>query len=224
MTDFDYEVATRKRVARSAWHRKCGAKSRKCSLPSDYMTAKQKERLNGPVSSYQMNQPIEWNEFKNYPDDLKRQYLSCLSQSYNVNLSHLAAMFGVCSPTLSKYFKLHNLSDCITQNGRMCQDDIVAWQVFLSSGKENTEQWADTIQATDTTQEAETVDEYGLGALSQSESTLKEHGKPQTMCMDALSLRFSGRIDVNGICNSIRAILGDEAVGTVEIIVSLEQT
>ena len=41
MRDFDYEVLQRKRIAQQAKHKKKGSKTCKCSLPSDYLTAKQ---------------------------------------------------------------------------------------------------------------------------------------------------------------------------------------
>ena len=52
MHDFDYDAMQKKRIARGASHMKRGSKSKKCTLPSDYLTAAQKRRLNGPVSTY----------------------------------------------------------------------------------------------------------------------------------------------------------------------------
>lgn len=41
MNDFDYEVMQRKRLARQAFHRKSGSKSKKCPMSTDHMTRKQ---------------------------------------------------------------------------------------------------------------------------------------------------------------------------------------
>ena len=56
MTDEEYlfrqtERET-KRTARGAAAKKCGSKSKKCSLPSDYLSAKQRKGLNGKVMEY----------------------------------------------------------------------------------------------------------------------------------------------------------------------------
>lgn len=40
MTDFDYDVKQRRELARAAKYRKRGSKSKKCTLPSDYLTQK----------------------------------------------------------------------------------------------------------------------------------------------------------------------------------------
>ena len=58
MNDFDFENMQKKRIAQGARHRVCGSKSRKCSLPSDLLTAAQKRKLNGPVERYDMGKPI----------------------------------------------------------------------------------------------------------------------------------------------------------------------
>ena len=46
MNDFDFDVMTKKRIARGAAARKCGSKSRRCTLPSDYLTDAQKKARN----------------------------------------------------------------------------------------------------------------------------------------------------------------------------------
>ncbi len=55
MTDAEYlfrrDSADKKVTARSANKRVSGAKSKKCTLPSDYLTAAQKKRLNGEVKN-----------------------------------------------------------------------------------------------------------------------------------------------------------------------------
>ena len=50
MTDAEYvfqqDVKERKKMKTGAMHRKCGSKSKKCTLPSDYLTPSQKKKLN----------------------------------------------------------------------------------------------------------------------------------------------------------------------------------
>ena len=75
MHDFDYDAMQKKRIARGASHMKCGSKSKKCTLPSDYLTAAQKRRLNGPVSTYKLDEPMNWESFKAMPEDLQKKYI-----------------------------------------------------------------------------------------------------------------------------------------------------
>lgn len=71
MNDFDFENMQKKRIAQGARHRVCGSKSKKCSLPSDLLTAAQKRKLNGPVESYDMGRPMSWDRFTVMPRDLQ---------------------------------------------------------------------------------------------------------------------------------------------------------
>lgn len=47
MNDFDYDIVQKKRLVASARKQKCGSKSKKCSLPSDNLTAAQLKAKNG---------------------------------------------------------------------------------------------------------------------------------------------------------------------------------
>lgn len=102
MHDFDYDAMQKKRIARGAAHMKRGSKSKKCSLPSDGMTAAQLRRLSGPVSTYKLDEPMKWESFKAMPKDLQKQYIVRLQETYQANDGMLAQMLGVSVPTSSK--------------------------------------------------------------------------------------------------------------------------
>ena len=93
MHDFDYDAMQKKRIARGAAHMKRGNK--KCTLPSDYLTAAQKRRLNGPVSTYKLDEPMNWESFKAMPEDLQKKYILNLQETYQANNDMLGKMFGV---------------------------------------------------------------------------------------------------------------------------------
>ena len=93
MHDFDYDAMQKKRIARGASHMKRGSK--KCTLPSDYLTAAQKRRLNGPVSTYKLDEPMNWENFKAMPEDLQKKYILNLQETYQANNDMLGKMFGV---------------------------------------------------------------------------------------------------------------------------------
>ena len=105
MTDEEYlfrqTERDRKRVGRGALHKKGGSKSKKCSLPSDNLTAKELKKMSGPVVSYKMNAPVKWAEFKQWPDEIQRDYISLLVEKYSVGTPELAEMFGVKDDTVA---------------------------------------------------------------------------------------------------------------------------
>ena len=100
MNDFDYDALQKKRIAAGDRHRKRGSKSRKCSLPQDHMTPAQLRRMNGPVKTYNLNQPMRWIEFTSMPEDLQKQYLTGLIATYSATNRMLGAMMGVTGATV----------------------------------------------------------------------------------------------------------------------------
>ena len=102
MHDFDYDAMQKKRIARGASHMKRGSKSKKCTLPSDYLTAAQKRRLNGPVSTYKLDEPMTWESFKAMPEDLQSRYIVNLQNTYQATDEMLGMMFGKTSVTVGK--------------------------------------------------------------------------------------------------------------------------
>ena len=106
MTDEEYvfhsECADRKRTARGSFNKRSHAgKGGRVKMPSDYMTKKERDKMNGEVQSYNLNCPMKWAQFKQMPDDIKREYLSSIISKYNPQQKALAEMFGVNPVTLS---------------------------------------------------------------------------------------------------------------------------
>ena len=87
----------RKILARSAHNKRSGAKTKKCTLPSDYMTPAQKRRLNGTMQTYSMNKPHTLGELKMWPADLRCSYMNDLLDRYNPSNKDLGLMLN-CSP------------------------------------------------------------------------------------------------------------------------------
>lgn len=95
MNDFDYDVLQKKRTAAGARHMKRGSRSKRCSLPSDNLTPAQIKRRNGPVSTYKLDEPMRWDDFKAMPVDLQKQYLANLVETYGATNEMLGDMFYV---------------------------------------------------------------------------------------------------------------------------------
>ena len=95
MNDFDYDALQKKRIAAGARHMKRGSRSKRCSLPSDNLTPAQLKRRNGPVSTYKLDAPMRWDDFKSMPADLQKQYLTYLVETYGATNEMLGDMFYV---------------------------------------------------------------------------------------------------------------------------------
>lgn len=95
MNDFDYDALQKKRIAAGARHMKRGSRSKRCSLPSDNLTPAQLKRRNGPVSTYKLDAPMGWDDFKSMPVDLQKKYLTNLVETYGATNEMLGDMFYV---------------------------------------------------------------------------------------------------------------------------------
>ena len=109
MTDFEYDTWQKKILAKNATKRKCGAKSKKCTLPSDYLTSKQIRERNGKIVSFNLNAPMTWSQYITLPDDIKKEYILTLRKKYNANQKVIAEMFGCAESTISSEMKRLNL-------------------------------------------------------------------------------------------------------------------
>ena len=106
MTDEKYtfitDVAEKKRIARGAFNKRThNGKGGKVRFPSDYLSNKERNEMNGKVREYRMNSPITYSEFKKYPDDLKKKYVKRLRDMFDVSDTDIAAMMGVKAKTLN---------------------------------------------------------------------------------------------------------------------------
>ena len=134
MHDFDYDAMQKKRIARGASHMKRGSKSKKCTLPSDYLTAAQKRRLNGPVSTYKLDEPMNWESFKAMPEDLQKKYILNLQETYQANNDMLGKMFGVTGVSVCRM--RHALGVGAMGQSKMTRDEVAGrdakWDAFCN--------------------------------------------------------------------------------------------
>ncbi len=137
MNDFDFDVMTKKRIARGAAARKCGSKSRRCTLPSDYLTDAQKKARNGKLSTYNLSKPMTYEQFKLMPRDLQREYLLKLRNDMHASTRVIAQMFGCSDETVRVVIR--NLG--INTGGKkiyMNLDQLMRWNNWLSGDAANT--------------------------------------------------------------------------------------
>lgn len=99
---FIQDVREKKITARSARNtRTHNGKRGAVKLPSDYMTKKELNAMNGEVQSYRLNSPMTFVEFKSLPDDLKVMYIKLIRNRFHAPDKAIGKMLGVSQKTIS---------------------------------------------------------------------------------------------------------------------------
>lgn len=135
MNDFDWDALQKKRIAQGAMHKKGGSKSKKCTLPSDYLSKKEREALNGPVTEVKLNQPMDRKTFKSLSDSLKVEYIKYLQETYEANTAMLGKMFGVSDITARKWLidlGIQTQRKTYSTRGRQYEARMAAWSAFCN--------------------------------------------------------------------------------------------
>lgn len=180
MTDFDYDVLQKKRLAASARHRVCGSKSKKCTLPSDYLTPAQIKARSGPCMKYQLNKPMSYATFKAMPRDLQAEYLNSLHARFGVGATAIGKdMFKVSANMLWQYLAFHEMS--MPKGKRLDAREQGVWWLWLNGA---TEDEADCEPA-----EPEAAEDAAVKATTEEPAS--------TMEVDELTAVFSGVFDAN---------------------------
>lgn len=100
-SDVSEKAITRRSARNKRTH--CG-KGGKVRMPSDYLTKKELEKMSGECTSYRLNEPMTWAEFKAMPDDIKVTYIKLLKEKWKVPDHHIGKMMGVGDEAVRKVF------------------------------------------------------------------------------------------------------------------------
>lgn len=132
MTDFDYDVMMKKRLANQARHKR-GTKGRKgCRLPSDYLTEREKKKMNGEVKTVKLGVPMKWEEFKKLSNNLKLEYLNNLKEKYHPSIRQYAELFSAPRTTIQACFhKLGYKTGGGFGKGSASRADKKLWEEFI---------------------------------------------------------------------------------------------
>lgn len=94
------DIREKKVTSHSAANKVGGARSTRCTLPSDYLSQKEIESMSSECVTYNINKRMTWKEFKKLPDDVKRLYIKNIRQKYDVSDLEIAKMIDVNKRTL----------------------------------------------------------------------------------------------------------------------------
>ena len=202
MSAFTQDVVQRKDLARQSRHRKNGSKSKKCSLPSDKITQKQWKDRCGELMVYKLGEPMSWERFKAMPLTHQTEYIVGLQEKYGATCRVLSDMFDITPVTLHRHVKNNGLDVNFRRGTNMTYEQHTAWKLFL-----------DGASASDNVQ----TDSQDVCCESKNCVAQDKKSNDRSMAMDAVTLVFSGKVDVDMIANSLRNIIGDSKDGTVKI-------
>jgi len=142
MNDFDYDVKEKKRIARGAFAKKGGSRSKRCTLPGDYLSAAEKRKLSTTLVSANLKAPMDWATFKNLPTEIKREYLEWLIGTYGARQNWVAKdMFGISKEAFRLYLNAHEptLTNVFPLSGRFKAEQREKWLAFVE-GREQAEE------------------------------------------------------------------------------------
>lgn len=78
-------------------------------LPSDGLTLKEVREINGEPTVYKMDAPCRWEDFKDWPEDIQREYLEGLQKKFRAPLSEIARVMGVKENTFLSWKADHGI-------------------------------------------------------------------------------------------------------------------
>lgn len=125
---FISDVKNKGHTARSARSKRthCG-KGGRVRLPSDNLSKKELEQMNGECKSYRLNEPMAWKEFKAMPDDIKVTYIKLIRQKFNPPVTQISKMMGVTEACVRTELKRLNLTDGKKRSGKLLWDKEGFW-------------------------------------------------------------------------------------------------
>ena len=226
MDDLHYDAMQKKIIARGARARKCGSKSKHCSLPSDRLTAKQWKERCGQVMEYNLSKPMTWAELKSMPEDIQITYLKKLSTNYALSVSTLAEMLG-CHPVTARKHLQQIGAFKFYERGpgyRVPKGSLIAWEEFLNQDKEEPtdvieeehvcEEIVETDEERDDHADVEVVE---LARQYLKETTDVVTADKQKQKLSSFTFTMSGPADLMSITNSIKLFIqnGDDISLTV---------
>ena len=159
-------------------------------LPSDNLTKKEREAMNGEIVTYKVHSPVKWPEFKRWPPDIQREYFKRLDTSYRQTAEMYAAMFGVSKNTVST---LRASLGVKTGNRGRNLPDAAGWQRFTNRGGGEEEKAAP------------------------EEAAPEEKPLTNQNALEAYARGSMERMDAEQMAKILRALIGTGAKVTIEV-------
>lgn len=212
MREFYQDVKEKKSLVSSARHRKCGSKSKFVSLPHDNMTPAQWRKKNGVVSTYDLKAPMTWAQFKELPNDLKREYITYLQTEFSASGAAIAKCFGITQPYLKAHMDKSGVSVAFPK-GRMKSESVDRLNAFFGEPEEQVEE--QPVRPV-------VIPRLAVEGAETGEPVEEKSAAPEKMRMPHFTLNFDGPFDLKTVANSLQFMIGDGTKCSIEIKVTKE--
>ena len=176
MNEFDYDAMQKKKLCASARKQKNGCKSRKCSLPSDHLTAAQMRAKNGPITTCNLNEPMRWEDFKALPADLQAEYVRGLNSRFGVGFNAISKdLFGMSDAALRTHLNNHGIKVGVRGKNKLSRSEYAVWSDWLTGTPASTKceeeivpeeaQDIEAVEPEPVKQEEPVVPAFGMSAM-----------------------------------------------------------
>ena len=126
------DIKAKKQAGRGYYHKKHGSKSKKCRLPSDSLSKKEIEKMNGECKVYNFNKPMSYSNFCAMPVDLRIKYLEMLRDKFGANQTEISKMMGVAVTTLASHRAKFLDSKPVFKSYKHSRLNVEAWDRFVN--------------------------------------------------------------------------------------------
>ena len=126
------DIKEKKQAGRGYYHKKNGSKNKKCHLPSDSLSKKEIEKMNGECKVYNFNKPMSYSNFCAMPVDLQIKYLETLRVKFGANQTDISKMMGVADTTLASHRAKFLDSKPVFRSYKHSRLDAEAWNRFIN--------------------------------------------------------------------------------------------
>ena len=103
IADFNADIREKKSIASGAKHRKVGSKSKKCSLPSDNLTAKEIKALNGELHTLNFDSVYTIEELSVFIKSTQKKYLEYLAAHVCNSFEEFCQFFKLTETRMKDY-------------------------------------------------------------------------------------------------------------------------
>ena len=126
------DIKEKKRTGSGYRYKKNGSKSKKCSLPSDHLSKKEIEKMNGECKVYNLNKPMNYSNFCAMPVDLRIKYLEMLRDKFGANQTEISKMMGVADTTLASHRAKFLDGKPVFRSYKHSRLDVKSWNRFIN--------------------------------------------------------------------------------------------
>ena len=132
------DIKEKKQAGRGYYHKKNGSKSKKSRLPSDSLSKKEIEKMNGECKVYNLNKPMNYSNFCAMPVDLRIKYLEMLRDKFGANQTEISKMMGVADTTLASHRAKFLDGKPMFRSYKHSRLDVEEWNKFINGEEDKT--------------------------------------------------------------------------------------